>query len=159
MATCNAEDTSGCDRMPPRSSSAMSRDLAVNDLTDTVYVANWGNGGGTTLSVIDGTTCNAENSSGCRKARGADDREGAGGRYLVDPTTDTVYAATIGRTQSEAVSIVNGATCNALTTAGCGQKPTPDQPAPGLLDLNVAFQVDRATTPCTWRTLPITRCP
>ena len=147
VATCNAEDTSGCDRMPPTVFVGnVPVDLAVNDLTDTVYVANWGNGGGTTLSVIDGTTCNAENSSGCRKAPAALTIGKGPAGVTVDPTTDTVYAATIGRTQSEAVSIVNGATCNALTTAGCGQKPHSVPTGAGSTDLNVAFQVDRATS-------------
>jgi hypothetical protein len=30
-----------------------------------VYVANWGNGAGTTVSVIDGRTCNGQVTSGC----------------------------------------------------------------------------------------------
>ncbi len=42
-------------------------DVSLDQETDTVYVANWGNGTGTTVSVIDGRTCNGHVTSGCRQ--------------------------------------------------------------------------------------------
>ena len=40
----------------------------------------------------------------------------------VDRRTDTVYVADLGD-DAGTVSVINGATCNAITTTGCGQQP------------------------------------
>jgi DNA-binding beta-propeller fold protein YncE len=67
--TCNATDFSGCGQTP-----ASIKDtggpiaLAVDQATDTVYVANVGDnfsGTGHTVSVINGATCNGHQHSGC----------------------------------------------------------------------------------------------
>ncbi|HXZ72044.1 MAG TPA: hypothetical protein VEH31_14425, partial [Streptosporangiaceae bacterium] len=49
-AACNARHTTGCSRTPPVIKLPENPvDVAVNQATDTVYVANWGNGAGTTV--------------------------------------------------------------------------------------------------------------
>ena len=146
-ATCNAEDNAGCSQTPPTVAVGNGPvALAVNDLTDTVYVANWGNGAGTTLSVIDGATCNAENTSGCSQTPSAVTIGTGPAGVTVDPATDTVYAGTVAQDQAETVWVVNGATCNASTTAGCGQTPLSVATGTGSLNWNVGFQLDRVTS-------------
>src|SRR5262249_55460771 len=55
-AHCNARVTSGCSTRPARFAAGKgARGIAVNEATDTVYVANTAAG---TVSVIDGATCN-----------------------------------------------------------------------------------------------------
>ncbi len=86
--------------------------------TDTVYIAN-GEGPGT-VSMINGVACNGQHPSGCRHpARTIAAGFGANG-IAIDPATDRVYAANI---QDTSVSVINGATCNARHTTGCGQNP------------------------------------
>ena len=67
------------------------------------------------------------------------------GRRSVDQRTDTVYAATIAPNGAEAVSVINGATCNATTTSGCRRKPPPVTVGTGSANYNVAFAIDQAT--------------
>ena len=62
-ATCNGTDGSGCGQAPPTikvGSGAFW--AAVDQATDTVYVANNNDG---TVSVINGARCNAQVTSGC----------------------------------------------------------------------------------------------
>ncbi len=68
-ATCDATDSSGCTQVPHSVTLGFgAAALAVDTLTDTVYVANFDNYAGNTVSVIDGTTCNAANTTGCTNA-------------------------------------------------------------------------------------------
>jgi DNA-binding beta-propeller fold protein YncE len=56
-ATCNAQHAPGCTHTPPAVSAGSNpADVEVDQATDTVYVANWGNGAWTTVSVINGRT-------------------------------------------------------------------------------------------------------
>ena len=126
--TCNAVQRSGCGQVP-----ASIRDpggpiaLAVNQATDTVYVANIGDnfsGHGHTVAVIDGATCNGQQHSGCgqrpRKVRVGGGPDGV----AVDQATDTVYVVNNGASNNgHTVSVLNGATCNARRHSGCGQVP------------------------------------
>jgi YVTN family beta-propeller protein len=127
--TCNAVDFSGCGQTPasvndPGGPIA----LAMDQATDTVYVANVGDnfsGTGHTVSVINGATCNGYQHSGCgqtpptvRVGRGPDG-------VAVDQATGTVYVANSGSTTANGntVSVINGATCNGRRHSGCGQTP------------------------------------
>jgi YVTN family beta-propeller protein len=93
-------------------------------VTDTAYVTNAGDN---TVSVIDGATCNAANTTGCATAPqtitlGPAFTTPAG--VAVDQATDTVYVADLENGEEPGmVSVVNGATCNAIASAGCGQTP------------------------------------
>jgi DNA-binding beta-propeller fold protein YncE len=107
--------------------------LAVNPRTDTVYVATiTSNGGPDLISVFDGTTCNATNTTGCNQtpanAPTGDDGSAASSTadVAVNQATNTVYATSdtlgnpfLGRT----VFVINGATCEATDTSGCGETP------------------------------------
>jgi YVTN family beta-propeller protein len=62
----------------------------------------------------------------------------------VDQATDTIYAATVAPSGAEAVSVINGATCNATMTSGCGKKPSSVTLGQGSADYNVAFAIDQA---------------
>ena len=145
-ATCNAGNASGCRRKPPAVRAGSNPvDVAVNEATGTVYVADWGNGAGTKVSVIDGRTCNATVTSGCRKAP-ATIKIGKGpAGVAVDQRTDTVYAATIAPSGAGGVSVINGAACNAMTTSGCRRKPPAVTVGTGSANYNVAFAIDQAT--------------
>ncbi len=145
-AACNARNISGCSHRPPAVAVGNNPvDVAVNQATDTVYVANWGNGTGTTVSVIDGRTCNGQVTSGCGQ-RHATVTIGTGpAGVIVDQSTDTVYAGTIAPDGAEAVSVIDGAACNGARTSGCRHKPTSVPVGTGSASYNVAFAVDQTT--------------
>jgi YVTN family beta-propeller protein len=123
-AVCNAERISGCGQRPPTVTvGRFPIPVAVDRLTDTVYV---GNANASTVSVIDGATCNGKTTSGCGQRPPTVTVAGGPDGLGVNQTTDTVFASnnTAGTTASLAsVSVINGATCNATVTTGCGQRP------------------------------------
>ena len=94
--------------------------IAVDTSTDTVYAANGGsNEPGNTVSVIDGATCNATQSSGCGQ-NPPTITVGINPFWdVVDQATHTVYVAN----HSGTVSVIDGASCNAETKSGCNQTP------------------------------------
>ena len=116
--TCNATVTSGCGNIPPAVAVGSGPDgLAVDQATDTVYVANVGDN---TVSVINGATCNATMTTGCGQ-NPPTIKVGVGpDGVAADQATDTIYVANGG---DNTVSVINGATCNATVTSGCGQDP------------------------------------
>ena len=62
-ATCNGTDHSGCGQTPPTVAAGFGAiGVAVDPATNTVYVANIQD---TSVSVINGATCNGSNTSGC----------------------------------------------------------------------------------------------
>ena len=121
-ATCNVQNTTGCGHPAPTVESVNNPvDVAVDQATDTVYVANRGNGAGATVSVIDGGTCNGRVTSGCghTAAQVTIGRGPAG--VIVDQATDTIYAATVAPNAAEAVSVIDGATCDATPDRVAGR--------------------------------------
>ena len=121
-AGCNAVTTRGCG-LPVKTvkAGAGSQAIDVDVATDTVYTANNGaNGNGTTVSVINGATCNGHTSSGCGQTPGTV-TVGSGAAWVaVDQASDTVYVANY---NDGTVSVINGATCNATITSGCHNTP------------------------------------
>ena len=96
---------------------------ALDQATDTIYVANDGpgfNGTGHTVSVIDGRTCRTANLSRCRHASPAVTVGTNPGGLAVDQATDTIYVTS---QNSDTVSVIDGATCNSQVTSGCTQTP------------------------------------
>ncbi len=94
--------------------------IAVDATTGTVYVTSVGDG---TIAVIDGTRCNAEDSSGCgRTAATIPSGPGPTGTFA-DPANHTVYVSNFG---DGTVSMLDSATCNGTHPGGCpaGALPT-----------------------------------
>lgn len=120
--TCNAADTSGCAAVPPAvnvgSDNNVVVGLAVDEITDTVYVVN---NQDNTVSVIDGATCNGTVTTGCGQTPSHVDvgRQGFG-FVAVDQATALVYVTD---NLDDTVSVIDGATCNATTSLGCAQIP------------------------------------
>jgi len=99
--------------------------LAVNEKTDTVYVADTDGG---TVSVIDGRTCNAADTRGCSKPP-AEVTVGSGPFPIaVDEQTNTIYVGTLGGAQGlqsqGAVYVINGGRCDAADMR-CRVAPKP----------------------------------
>jgi DNA-binding beta-propeller fold protein YncE len=113
---------------------------ALDQATDTIYVANDGpgyNGTGHTVSVIDGRTCRTANLSRCRHASPTVTVGTNPAGLAVDQATDTIYVT---NQNSGTVSVIDGATCNSQVTSGCKQNP-PRVPVGGI---PVAVTVDQA---------------
>jgi DNA-binding beta-propeller fold protein YncE len=131
-ASCKATDTTGCGQVPRSVTVGLGATaLAVDTLTDTIYVANFSDStdfdGGNTVSVINGATCNAADTTGCAQAPqtptlGPFDTSSGG--VAIDQATNTIYVADLqDGEKSGTVSVINGAVCNATTTTGCGHTP------------------------------------
>ena len=100
-------------------------ELALDPATHTIYVANGNNdngpnAGGNTVSVIDARRCTAQDVSTCKGPWPTITVGNLPSTIAIDQHTDTVYVTDTG---GNAVSVFNGATCNALVTSGCGQTP------------------------------------
>lgn len=134
-ATCNATNSSGCGQVPPTVTVGSGPDaLAMDRTTGTLYVAN---GNDASVSVVNTATCNAKNSSGCGQNPPTVQVGSGPTAIAVDRATRTVYVANI---NDNTVSVVNGATCNATNTSGCGQVP----PTAPVGNAPVAISVDPA---------------
>jgi len=129
--TCNASLHSGCSRIPPVVTVGVGAEgVAVDEATDTIYVTVDGAAGlGNTVSVIDGAVCNATVTSGCDQTPpevtlGGSEGGASPGEPAMDEATDTVYVPITGSDGlGNTMSVINGATCNAMVTSGCGQVP------------------------------------
>jgi DNA-binding beta-propeller fold protein YncE len=125
-ATCNATDTAGCGQVPAVASvGAGTKGLAVSVATDTVYGANsGGNGsGGDTVSVLNGATCNAGDTSGCGHLAATAKVGGTPFGIVADDAAHTLYV--VNNQDGDApgtVSVLNIATCNGTHTAGCAAR-------------------------------------
>jgi YVTN family beta-propeller protein len=122
--TCNARVTAGCGRQAsafPAGSGPFG--IGLDQATHTIYVAD---SNSDTVSVFNAATCNAAHTAGCQRMT-ATMKVGGGPAYIaVDPATDTVYVTITGTGISGAgdtVAVIDGATCNAANTSGCGHKP------------------------------------
>lgn len=125
--TCNAAHPHACPSAPVTFSGGDEPIAAiVSPKTHTLYVANLGSGSDGSVSVIDDRTCNATTRTGCSSAATLDVPAGAAPIGVdVDLATDTVYVAAdaSGFASPKSVYVFNGATCNAMNHAGCGQTP------------------------------------
>jgi DNA-binding beta-propeller fold protein YncE len=119
-ATCNGTDLSGCGHVAATITVGLFPDgVAVDDATNTVYVANNRDGDQPgTVSVINGATCNGADTAGCSASFPTVGVGRSPRTVAVDATTDMMYVADY---SSAAVSVVNGASCNAEVVDGCGQ--------------------------------------
>ena len=130
--TCNATTTSGCRQKPVHVlAGAGARGIAVNEVTNTVYVANTA---ANTVSVIDGATCNATVHKGCSQKAAVASVGVSPRRVAVDELTNTIYVTNAG---SNSVTMLDGRTCNGRVHTGCGPaagpSATPPKTTPTLL--------------------------
>jgi DNA-binding beta-propeller fold protein YncE len=131
--TCNATDAGGCGQTPATLAVADSGGgnsalrIAVNKNTNTIYATNVVLGNpfvGDSVYVINGATCDAANTSGCSQPPATITTGNNPEGIAVDPTTNTIYTANLQDGEyAGTLSVINGATCNGTSTAGCGQAP------------------------------------
>ncbi|MDQ6747058.1 MAG: hypothetical protein M3010_02980, partial [Candidatus Dormibacteraeota bacterium] len=121
---CQALDTSQCaTQHPPQVTvGAGPYDTAVDLVHHTLYVPDNANGDSAgLLSMIDITRCSGDDTSGCTGQRPpTTPMRRAPTSATLDPFTDTLYVTNFG---DASVSLINTATCNATTLAGCPSRP------------------------------------
>jgi DNA-binding beta-propeller fold protein YncE len=132
-ATCNATDSAGCGTPATLHVPGGHPDgIAVNTATGTLYVATITSKGPNLISVFNAATCSATHTTGCGQTpavlKVADSAGGNSALSLaVNPVTNTIYATNVVTNTvpygGDSVYVINGATCDAATTAGCGQTP------------------------------------
>jgi DNA-binding beta-propeller fold protein YncE len=121
-ATCDGTNHSGCGHLAATAKVGPGpAGITVNDQTHTIYVANnaFGDSPGT-MSVINGATCNGTHTVGCHRHFPAMATGVAPLQVAADTRTGILYVTDAG---SAAVTILNGARCNATVTTGCGAAP------------------------------------
>ena len=121
-ATCNAAVATGCARPAAVARvGAGTFNLAVSVATDTVYgTASGMNNNGRTMSVLNGATCNATDTSGCAHPA-ASVRVGPGpwGIAVSDPTHTVYVGINANGDLPGSVWVINGATCKGTDVTGC----------------------------------------
>ncbi len=143
---CQARDLSRCKGpWPTITVGNMPSGIAIDKRTDTVYVSNVQDN---TVSVFNGATCNAENTSGCGQTPatvpvGLDPLG-----LFADPGNHTVYVPNFGGpavgqpANSTSVSMIDSATCNATDLGAC---PTGAPPAVDVGSAPAVITVDLRT--------------
>ena len=152
-ATCNAGTTLGCHQTPATlavgdsGGGHSSLNIAVNRATNTIFATNVvvppsGPQIGDRVYVMNGAICNAANTTGCGQTP-ATVKVGANPSGIaVDQATNTIYTANLADGElAGSVSVINGATCNGLSTTGCGQ--TPQTVAAGFGSVGIAIDPTR----------------
>jgi DNA-binding beta-propeller fold protein YncE len=148
---CNASHNGGCSQTPPTATvGAFPKAVAVDPVTHTVYIADGGSGSTGTVSVFDDRTCNATHQAGCGAVSTLQVPGGNPDDIAVNTQTDTVYVATITSSGPDLLSVFNGATCDATSTADCSQTPVTvavgsSGDAPGNSSLNIAVNPETNT--------------
>jgi DNA-binding beta-propeller fold protein YncE len=150
IAQCSALTTAGCGQPVKTIADSLDPDgIAVNASTHTVYAANAGpTGNGDTVSVINAATCNGSTGTGCSQTPPTVTVGTNPFWDVVDQASNTIYVANNANGFNEgSVSVINGATCNAQTTAGCGQTPpaVPTGIATGFVAVDSALHTVYAT--------------
>jgi DNA-binding beta-propeller fold protein YncE len=120
MATCNIRHPWGCAKhWPVVDVGSIPLGLAVDEATDTIYVSNAGD---STVSVINGATCNATNTSGCSHQPATVHAGAFADAVAVDPVTNTVFVTNQDASPGT-VSVINGNSCNGRHPGGCANQP------------------------------------
>jgi hypothetical protein len=78
------------------------------------------NAGSDSVSLLGAATCNAADTKGCAAAPATFPAGLSPRRVAVDTTNDSVYVVNV---EENTVSVVNSASCNAMTTRGCPAAP------------------------------------
>jgi DNA-binding beta-propeller fold protein YncE len=132
-ATCNATDLAGCGTPATLQVPSGNPDgIAVDTATGTIYVTTVTSSGPNLISVFNAAICDASHTAGCGQTPAVLSVGGSsGGDYAlnlaVNQATNTVYATSVVTNTvpfgGDSVYVINGATCDAATTTGCGQTP------------------------------------
>lgn len=119
-AACSAQHLAGCRKHAPVVHVGhLPLGLAVDQATDTVYVSDAVDG---KVSVINGATCNASDSSGCSQKPATVAVGAFGDAVAVDPVTNTVFV-TNQAARPGTVSVIDGNSCNGTHRSGCASQP------------------------------------
>jgi DNA-binding beta-propeller fold protein YncE len=135
--TCNATDQAGCANLQTRGVPAGNPDdITINAATDTIYVATITSSGPDLVSVFNGATCNATYTSRCNQTpatlavgSSGDAPNNSSLNLAMNHATNTIYASNVFNLGGpppylgNSVYVINGATCDAANTTGCGQTP------------------------------------
>ena len=98
-ATCNGQNTSGCDQTPTTAPAGFGTDgIAVDQTTNRVYATNIED---TSVTTINGNTCNGTTARDCDRTQTRAVVGDYPGSIAVDPTAGTGYVA-----DSEGVSVI-----------------------------------------------------
>jgi DNA-binding beta-propeller fold protein YncE len=116
-AACDGTTGNGCDRRP-RTITVGSGPfwLAVDQTTDTVYVAN---NNDNDVSVIDGATCNSRVTSGCARHPRVVNTGGGPTFLAVDQARHTLFVM---NETDDTISAINTTTCGGRTHSGCPKR-------------------------------------
>jgi YVTN family beta-propeller protein len=128
LATCSSGNVSGCAQTSPTIRVGnLPLGVAVNEATDTVYVTNAVDG---TVSVIDGATCNASDTTGCGQTPLPVPVGSFDNALVVDPVTNTVFVTNQDASPGT-ISVIDGNTCNGTDRSGCPNQPEATIPVGG----------------------------
>ncbi len=117
--TCNAQTQSDCSAVSVAQLPAGFGALALGDIepqTKTLYLSLLASDQLGYVAVIDASTCNATNHSGCGQTPTLVQAGGNPTGVLIDPTTHTGYVL---NESSSSISVIDTATCNAKNPSGC----------------------------------------
>ena len=145
-AKCNARTRSDCRVVARARVGSNPLAAVVDEQTDTIYVANGGSG---TVSVLNGRRCNARVTRGCGRPIATIRVGKMPVAASLDPATGTVYIANLA---GRSVSVIDAATCNAVTTRGCRR-------APGRCETRLALMRSTSTKQPTPYMPPTPGCP
>lgn len=129
--SCNATRHSGCARVRTlQVPGGNAVGIAIDQLTDTIYVATSVQHHPNLISVFNGATCNASESAGCGQTPAvmivaAGTPGGAAVAVAVNEATNTLYATNniYADPTGNAVYVFDAATCDGQDVAGCDQSP------------------------------------
>ena len=120
LATCSSGNVSGCAQASPTIRvGSLPLGVAVDEATDTVYVANAVDD---TVSVINGTTCNATDHAGCGQTPATVPAGAFSNAVAVDPVTNMVFVTDQDATPGT-VSVIDGNSCTGNDPSGCSGQP------------------------------------
>jgi YVTN family beta-propeller protein len=141
-ATCDAQDTTGCEQTP--TTVTVGNDpagLTVDPWTDTIYAVVHAEGDyAASVAVINGATCNGSHRAGCGQTPTTVTAGFGALSIALDPITRQVLTTNLHDTS---VSVINGASCNAIITAGCSRNP--DKDAVGNYPASIAVDATNGT--------------
>ena len=119
IARCTGVDPSGCGAPVATVNAGPSPfGFALDPANHTLFVTD---AGSDTVAMLDTATCNATDMAGCGTAPLTAQAGNFPAFPGLDQATDTLYVPNI---TDGTVSVIDAATCNAATVAGCGQTAT-----------------------------------